>query len=136
MLESPIQKLVWARASRLGMRLFRNNVGSAWMGSGAPRYLADGSIVLSQPRRVSFGLIKGSGDLIGWTPVTITPDMVGKTVAVFSSVECKRSSGGRTADDQLNWLEQVRCAGGFAVLVPSPEALERDLADYRIMIQP
>jgi ribosomal protein S19 len=38
---------------------------------------------------VQFGLCKGSADLIGWKRVTVTPEMVGSTVAVFTSIEVK-----------------------------------------------
>lgn len=100
-----LQRIRLAIASIPGLRLFRNNVGA----------LKD-----QQGRFVQFGLHPGSADLIGWRTVTITPDMVGKQIAVFVSVEVKTQDG-RVRPDQQNWLEQVQKAGGLAVVARSPE---------------
>lgn len=81
-----------------GVRLFRNNIGLA-------KY-PDGS-------RVQYGLCPGSADLIGWRSVTVTPDMVGRTVAVFVAVETKAARGRVTAG-QNNFISRVREAGGIA----------------------
>lgn len=86
------------------VRIFRNQVGS-----------------LPDPRTgrlVTFGLAKGSADLIGWRTIEITPDMVGQRVAVFCSLEVKTATG-RLTDQQRNWLEAVRRAGGIAGVVRS-----------------
>lgn len=88
-----------------GLRLFRNNVGG----------LKD-----AQGRFVQFGLHPGSADLIGWRTVRITPDMVGKSLAVFASVEVKTPTG-KVRPDQENWQQQVTDAGGLAVVARSPE---------------
>jgi hypothetical protein len=88
-----------------GVRLFRNNVG----------LLRD-----HRGQAVRFGLHPGSGDLIGWRTVTVTPDMVGRSVAVIASVEVK-STTGRPRDDQVHWADTVRAAGGFAGIARSPE---------------
>ena len=100
-----LQRIRLAITSIPGLRLFRNNVGA----------LKD-----QQGRFVQFGLHPGSADLIGWRTVTITPDMVGRQVAVFASVEVKTADG-RVRPDQQNWLEQVRKAGGAAIVARSPE---------------
>ncbi|MEM7046052.1 MAG: VRR-NUC domain-containing protein [Pseudomonadota bacterium] len=78
-------------------RVFRNNVGVATYPGG---------------ERVRYGLCPGSSDLIGWMPVTITPEMVGKTVAVFLAVEVKGPRG-RLSGAQENFLERVKKAGGI-----------------------
>ena len=88
-----------------GVRLFRNNVG----------LLRD-----HQGRAVRFGLHPGSGDLIGWRTVTVTPDMVGRSIAVMASIEVK-SATGRPREDQIHWAETLRAAGGFAGIARSPE---------------
>lgn len=85
-------------ASESGHRLFRNNVGSARAADG--RYL-------------TYGLCKGSGDLIGWKRITITPDMVGKTVAVFWSVEVKGKKGVESREQAI-WRDVVDRAGGIS----------------------
>ena len=63
-------------------------------------------------RLVKFGLCKGSSDLIGFKTVTITPDMVGKEVAVFSAIEVKDK--GKATDEQKKFLNIIQNAGGFA----------------------
>lgn len=87
------------------VRLFRNNVGLLRDQQGTP---------------VRFGLHPGSGDLIGWRSVTITPDDIGRTLAVLASIEVK-SPTGRPRDDQIAWAEAVTRAGGLAGIARSPE---------------
>jgi len=78
-------------------RLFRNNTGALKDHSG---------------RLVRYGLCTGSSDLIGWHTVTITPDMVGQSVAVFVAIEVKDRA--RATPEQLRFIEVVRAAGGLA----------------------
>ena len=59
-----------------------------------------------------YGLCKGSSDLIGWRSLTITPDMVGQTVAVFAAIEVK--DRGAPTPEQLHFIAQVQAAGGLA----------------------
>ena len=69
-------------------------------------------------RLVTFGLARGSADLIGWRTVVVTPDMVGQRLAVFTSIEIKTPTG-RIAPAQQHWLGVVRGAGGIAGVVRS-----------------
>jgi len=89
-------------------RLYRNQVGS-----------------LPDPRTgrlVTFGLAKGSADLIGWRTVTVTPAMVGTRLAIFTSIEVKTPTG-RIRPEQQAWLETVQQAGGIAIIARSvPDA--------------
>jgi hypothetical protein len=66
-----------------------------------------------------------SGDLIGWRTVIITPEMVGRALAVFVSRECKPEGWTYSATDrevaQLNWANLVNAAGGDASFVASPD---------------
>jgi len=117
MLESNVQKLIQLTASKLGVVLFRNNVGQGWIGQ--MNRLSDGSIHIRSPRPLEAGLHKGSSDLIGWKSVQITPDMIGKRVAIFTAVEVK--AGTRPTQEQLVFIEQVRKAGGIAGIARSPE---------------
>ena len=91
--------------SRTDTRVFRNNIGMGYTATGTP---------------IRFGLHVGSGDLIGWRCLTITPEMVGRKVAQFLSVELK-SKRGRESAAQANWREQVNAAGGRAVVVKEPK---------------
>jgi hypothetical protein len=105
MTEQQIQQQIRLQCSRGPVRLHRNNTGTLRDQHGRP---------------VQFGLAKGSADLIGWTTRTITPDMVGQQVAVFTSIEVK-SATGRLRPDQRQWLEAVQAAGGIAGVARSVE---------------
>ena len=89
-------------------RIFRNQVGS-----------------LPDPRTgrlVTFGLARGSADLIGWRTITIGPEHVGQRLAVFTSIEVKTPTG-RIRPEQQAWLETVQKAGGIAIVARSvPDA--------------
>jgi hypothetical protein len=98
MTEQQIQQHIRLTCSTGSTRLFRNNTGTLRDQHGRP---------------VSFGLCKGSADLIGWTTRTITPEMVGQQVAVFTSIEVKAASG-RLRSEQRQWLDAVQAAGGVA----------------------
>lgn len=65
-----------------------------------------------------------SSDLIGWTTVTVTPDMVGQRLAVFTAVEVKDGSfKGTPRNDreraQEAFLKYVRDGGGLAAFAAS-----------------
>lgn len=74
---------------------------------------------------ITYGLSPGSGDLIGYHSVIVTPEMVGQRVAIFASVETKRRQGGRKGEKQVNWAEQITAAGGIAGFANSPEAARK-----------
>ena len=67
---------------------------------------------------MQFGLCKGSADLIGWATRTITPEMVGQQIAVFTSIEVKSTSG-RVKPEQQAWMQAVEAAGGIAGIARS-----------------
>ena len=98
------QRIRLALGTRPDLRLFRNNTGT-----------------LPDPRTgrpVQFGLARGSADLIGYRTVTITPEMVGQRVAIFTSLEVKTPTG-RIRPEQVNWQRAVSSAGGIAAIVRS-----------------
>ena len=130
MKESNIQQLVRLAASKLkGVRLFRNNVAMAWVGEvtriTTPRTmtLQPGSVVIRNARPLHAGLMKGSGDLIGWQCLEITPDMVGQRIAKFVSVELKTATGGER-EEQETWRTVVNDYGGKAIVARSPDDLK------------
>jgi len=117
--ETTIQNAIRIALSNAGVRVFRNNVGM---------------LIDQKGNRVRYGLCNGSSDLIGWTPVTITPGMVGKPAAIFTAVEVKRP-GGRPTTEQRQFIEVVRQAGGIAYVATSPDealSLLRRLSPARI----
>lgn len=116
--EKAIQNQVLLEASRLGARVFRNNVGSAWMGD-AVRH-ADGTVVIKHARRVVFGIPgEGGADLLGWYPYVVKPQDVGRQVALFTALEIKKIDG-RVTPEQRQFLEIVAAAGGIAGVVRNP----------------
>lgn len=102
--EAKVQNTIRLALGRGLVRLFRNNTGA----------LKD-----QQGRLVTFGLCKGSSDLIGWRTTTINPDMVGRELAVFVAIEVK--DRGRPTPEQLAFIEAVRKAGGLAGVARSTE---------------
>lgn len=123
-------KRIMLAASTGPGRFFRNSVGMAWQGRQAwelkpGQFITAGAgdVLLRAAYRVRYGLAIGSGDLIGWESVTVTPDMVGLPLAVFSSIEAKGATG-RTSKEQKIWIEAVTGAGGRAGIARTPaEAL-------------
>jgi hypothetical protein len=104
------QRIRLAVGALPGFRLWRNNSGK-----------------LPDPRTgrwVQFGVASpGGSDLIGYRSITITPDMVGRTVAVFTAVEIKTDTG-RATPAQRHFIDHIRRAGGISAIVrSSAEAL-------------
>jgi hypothetical protein len=123
MKESPLAKKILLKIGSMpGIRIFRNNVGLAYQGK-TEFFENPRRVVIKNFRMIKFGLLVGSGDYIGWKTVTITPDMVGKKIAQFLSVEVKTETGVRS-EEQKNWAEIVRFNGGIAVFIDDLENIE------------
>lgn len=101
------------------VRLFRNNTGMGWAGKLLHR-TGTGTVAIENARPLHAGLCVGSSDLIGWTSVEITPEMVGRKVAVFTAVEIKQP-GKKPTEAQVNFIENVRSAGGIGTVITDPE---------------
>jgi hypothetical protein len=108
--------------------LFRANVGVGWQGTGRPFKpphpctvaMRPGDVLLYQARPFDTGLPPGFADTFGWVPVTITPDMVGKTFAMFIGLEIKTQTGA-VRDNQIAFVNAVNRAGGRAGFARSVE---------------
>lgn len=109
--ESAIQTNIRLEASRLGIRLWRNNVG-VMHDAEAGIYVRYG---LANESKQMNEVIK-SGDLIGIRPITITPEHVGRVIGQFVSREVKhgkwRYTGTPREVAQLNWINIVNVMGG------------------------
>ena len=83
--EARVQDEARLLASKMGWRLFRNNVGVLKDERGVPvRYgICNDSPAMN--KRIK------SSDLIGIRPVVITPDMVGTTIGQFVAREVKKA---------------------------------------------
>lgn len=128
MRESDILVQVRLALAQGGVTAFRNNVGKAW--TGAAERLPSGAVLLQQARILHAGLCKGSSDLIGWYSQIITPEMVGRKIAIFTAVECKAPSG-RTTPEQENFLRQLQQAGGIAFVARSGLDVMGGLAEWK-----
>lgn len=106
MKESAIQLAIRLALSKAGSVMFRNNQGAYQTPDG---------------RWIKYGVCNpGGSDLLGWTSIEVTPDMIGQRVAVFTAVEVKTSRG-KTTEAQANFIEQVRKAGGFSGVARSDQ---------------
>lgn len=110
--EAAIQVRVRLEATRLGCRLFRNNVGAAT--------LANGSFIrwgLANETQAMNKQIKSS-DLIGIRPLVILPEHVGKTIGQFLAREIKPPgwvyTGRGREEAQQRFLMLVESLGGDA----------------------
>ena len=108
MSEASTQQEIRLKLSRGPVRLFRNNTGTLLDRNGRP---------------VQFGLCRGSSDLIGLRSVTVTPEMVGQRLAVFSAIEVKAPRGRLTAEQEA-FLAMVLEMGGLAGVARSVEEAE------------
>lgn len=109
--ETAIQSLARDHYGAQGWRLWRNNTGVLEDRTGRPvRYgLANDSPELNRQIK--------SGDLIGWRPRLITPDMVGQVIAQFVSLECKHEGWKFSPNNarevaQKRWADMVTHEGG------------------------
>lgn len=107
--------------SKAGVIPFRNNTGTGWVGLGKPVRLANGDLLLKHPvRPLKAGLCVGSSDIIGVTEITVTPDMVGQKIAVFTAIEVKTKVG-RASEEQKNFIHMVSEKGGFSGIARTPD---------------
>ncbi len=119
--EAGVQSAVRQEASRVGARLWRNNVGATYTPQGAfIRYgLANDSANVNKSMK--------SADLIGIKPVLITSRHVGFTIGQFVSREVKHPGWRYTATEretaQLNWAELILSMGGDACFVTGTGSL-------------
>lgn len=135
MKESNVLRQCWLAVAALGTTLFRVNTGKAWVGKGVRQ--PDGNVLVigGRPVALGFGMpngdpLVGTSDLVGWTEFVITPEMVGRKVAVFTVIETKESGGGQQRKEQINFIDRVRQAGGIAGFASSPAAAQSIIREY------
>lgn len=115
--EAAVQANCRLQATRDGDRLWRNNVGAT--------FTADGSFLrygLMNDSKAMNMRIKSS-DLVGIHRLTVTPEMVGRTVGQFMAVECKaegwKYTGSGREVAQLRCLDLIVSLGGVGMFVSS-----------------
>ncbi len=120
------------RASDWGCKLFRNNSGMLYNQEGVPVRYGLGNISKKFNAQIK------TSDNIGWTKVTVTPEMVGKQIAVFTAFEDKTPAfkikalyreGSREAA-QLKFINIVKEAGGIAGFTRCRDDVDQILNEY------
>lgn len=127
MSEGDLMRSLQNLASKLGARLFRQQVGMAWTGKVERVTICKNvrvfpSDVVIRGARPFHAGITGMSDLGGWTPVKVTPEMLGTTLAVYTQVEVKL--GTSVSKEQRAWIDAVCKAGGIAGVAKSEEDLK------------
>ncbi len=108
--ETNVWRQIILDAQALGFRLFRNQRYKGFSDKGAWLDCGVGS--------------NGGSDLIGYRIITITPDMVGRTVAVFTAIEAK-VKGGNKRLEQKQFIEAVEKNGGIALFATDIEQVKK-----------
>lgn len=119
MKESAVTSKIRLAAAQINIPLWRNNCGGFYDEQGRFVYYGLGS-----EARLA------SSDFIGIRPVLITPDMVGKTIGVFTAVEMKAEGWRFNKNDkhilkQKYFIDIVRYYGGYAGFAQSVEDFYR-----------
>ncbi len=134
MAEADLMRSLQMLASKLGARLFRQQVGMAWVGDAKRVSRSDmvrvypGDVVIRNARPFHAGVV-GMSDLGGWVPVVVTVDMVGSTVAVYAQVEVKVNT--KASKEQAAWIAAVNNAGGRAGVARDDNDLSRIILGSR-----
>ena len=120
--EAAVQQDIRLAASQTGRVMWRNNNGAA---------------TTQDDRHIRFGLGNDSkrineafksSDLIGITPVVVTPQMIGTMLGVFTACEVKRGdwrwSGNKREQAQWNYIQVVNRYGGIGTFAKSVKDYE------------
>ena len=93
-----------------------NTIYRGWTGELVRQWRDPTGVVVTLKRAAfrAFGLGTDTLDLVGWRPVKITADMVGKVIAQYVEVDAKTPQYKRMSTGQKNRARVIREAGGFA----------------------
>ncbi len=106
--ETNIWRTIILESQKLGYRLFRNQRykgktdKNAWVDCGVGG--------------------DGGSDLVGYRIITITPDMIGKQVAIFTAIETKIKGGYKRPEQKL-FIDAVNKNGGIGLFAYSMDDL-------------
>ena len=130
--EAKSSQEVKLRAVDYRCKLFRNNSGCLPNREGVPVRYGLGNISKKHNAKIK------SSDEIGFTPVLITPEMVGKTIPVFTALEIKTDKfkikdnyreGSREAA-QLKFINIIKEAGGLAGFARNSGDVDQIIQEY------
>lgn len=121
-LEYEVQAEIQIEAAKFDCILMRNNSGALKDATG--RLVRYG---LGNDSKAKNDVVKSS-DLIGITTVTVTPEMVGQKIGVFTALEVKREDWKENEEKrtvaQRNFIEWVKLRGGIAGFVSKVDDLK------------
>lgn len=124
-MESEVQQHIQMQAMHYGCTLMRNNSGALPDQNGRPVRFGLGNVSAKHAETFK------SSDLIGITKIVITPDMVGKTIGVFTAIEVKDESWNsqkkldKRETAQNNFIQWVISMGGIAGFANSVDNLKQ-----------
>lgn len=124
--EAKAKDNVLLRANQWKARLFKNNTGVAYTESGRPVFFGLGNEGKKTTEDIR------TPDDVGWTEVTITPEMVGKKIAVFTCIDSKKLgfvvknnyTKGTREYGQNKFFDIVKNANGIAGFASCPEQVD------------
>ena len=117
-----LDELVWSNYPYT----FRNNRGTATTPHG--QFIRFG---IPEPRTPERADDMKGGDRIGFTEVKITADMVGKTIAVFTSIE-EKTVNDRLKPGQIKWHNFILEHGGISEIWHSTKSDTVDIIKEKI----
>lgn len=122
--EAEVQAKIQIEGPMHGCILMRNNSGAFTDESGRVVFFGLGNISKKHSDNIK------SSDLIGFRRVTITPQMVGQTVAIFTAVEVKRSDWKpsktcKREKAQMAFISWIQACGGVAGFANSVDSFKR-----------
>jgi hypothetical protein len=128
------RKIMLAIGKLKHTKIFRNNTAMGWAGKVVHKWTSAGKqyVTIEGAIPLHAGLVKGSSDLIGWKKTTVTQDMVGKEVAIFTAIEVKTQYG-KATKEQINFLEAVKSDGGIASVSRSDQDAIVALDNWKII---
>ncbi len=106
--ETNVWRSILLESQKLGYRLFRNQRYKGQSDKGAWLDCGVGG--------------DGGSDLIGYRIVTITPDMIGREIALFTAIETK-IKGGRKSPEQQRFIDAINKNGGIGLFAYSIDDL-------------
>lgn len=125
--EKQVQEAIQMEASSNHNKLFINS-------SGAFKDTT-GRLVRFGLGHVSKNQVFKSSDLIGFTMVRVTEDMVGKTLPVFTAIECKTPKWKMTNSlrevAQKKFIDVIKSNNGIASFCNSVESYLKEIINYK-----
>lgn len=118
--EDIVQQEIQLEAAQYGIILLRNNSGALKDITGRPVRFGLGNISKEVNKESK------SSDLIGITPVVITPEMVGQTVGLFTAIEVKDEKWKKITTKreraQQNFIDWTISLGGIGKICNSVDS--------------